>query len=126
MASGSPTQPRSSPALAPGHNTKAQPSGGMSVGEVISQLTLAVSPGRGLERSGAPSTSTRAPITRVRSTRDTGSISGAQAPASTDSATAAALQPLARRNRLSSISVVVVVFIFSLRRRPLLAWALFL
>ena len=81
-------------ALIPGHSRKAQPSGGMSLGEVISQLTVTVSPGRGLDRSGAPSTSTRAPMTRVFSTSDTGSISGAQAAASSDSATAATRHPV--------------------------------
>jgi hypothetical protein len=76
----------SAPTLAPGQTTNAQRSSGIAPGAVINHWTRAVSPGAGLARSGAPSTSTRAPTTRARSTSDTGSISGPQAAAVTASA----------------------------------------
>ena len=54
----------------------AQLSGGVPSGDVTSQVTLAVSPGAGVARSGEPSTSTRAPRTRAFLMSEAGSKSG--------------------------------------------------
>ena len=61
----------------PGAQTaNVHPSAGGLSGDVTSQVTFAVSPGRGDARSGAPSTSIRAPMTRVFVMRDAGSNVG--------------------------------------------------
>src|SRR4249920_2672038 len=52
------------------------PSDGVVSGDVTSQVTFAVSPGLGDARSGAPSTSIRAPTTRVSLMSDAGSNVG--------------------------------------------------
>ena len=70
------------------HSAKAQWRGGGSSGDVTSQVTLAVSPGWGDARSGAPWTSIRAPRTRAPSINEAGSKVGPQPPMNTQPATA--------------------------------------
>jgi hypothetical protein len=64
------------PAIPGAQSANAQASGAGAPGAVTSHVTVAVSPGLGVARSGAPSTSTRAPITRVVLIRDAGSKVG--------------------------------------------------
>src|SRR5450432_3726863 len=64
------------PAVPGAQSANAHASGGGAPGAVTSHVTLAVSPGFGVARPGAPSTSTRAPTTRVELIRDAGSKVG--------------------------------------------------